>query len=333
MIAINSDSEVLQHCIRWLEQGLGVELVTVVRTWGSSPRPVGSLAAIREDGVLVGSVSGGCVEKQLSQAFKGRKTNRVTTHLISDSDAHRFGLACGGEIELMFETLTDPLPLRVLVQKLSNRIRISRTVSIGEELAELGEARREDTFVYNGRSLTRIFGPAWRVLIIGAGQLSRFTAEFALALDFEVVVCEPRPKFRESWGVSDVRLLTDEPHEAVINYGLDVQTAVLALTHDPNLDDMALLEALPGKSFYIGALGSQKNYQRRCERLAAVLEKHEISRLRGPVGLKIGSRTSAEIAVSIVADLVKVRARISGTSAVQHTFADSNKSAHISGWP
>ncbi|MCK5923243.1 MAG: XdhC family protein, partial [Methylococcales bacterium] len=143
---------------------------------------------------------------------------------------------------------------------------------------------------------------------------SRHTAEFALALDFDVVVCDPRSEFRVSWSVPAARLLDDAPHEAVTHYGLDVQTAVLALTHDPNLDDMALLEALPGDSFYVGALGSQRNYQRRCKRLSAILEEPEISRLRGPVGLKIGSRTSAEIALSIVAELVQFRAVINKAS-------------------
>lgn len=310
----NSDSAVLEQCIHWLEQGRGVELVTVARTWGSAPRPVGAMAAVRDDGALAGSVSGGCVEKQLAQAYRGQKNSRVFTHRIDDAEARRFGLACGGEIELVFETLTDPDPLRELLQSLSERKRIRRTVTIGEEQADICIAQRHDNFTYDGNVLSNVFGPSWRVLLIGAGELSRHTAEFALALDFDVVVCDPRPEFRVSWSVPAARLLDDAPHEAVTHYGLDVQTAVLALTHDPNLDDMALLEALPGDSFYVGALGSQRNYQRRCKRLSAILEEPEISRLRGPVGLKIGSRTSAEIALSIVAELVQFRAVINKAS-------------------
>ncbi|MEE9322562.1 MAG: XdhC family protein [Granulosicoccus sp.] len=309
----NSDSAVLEQCILWLEQGRGVELVTVARTWGSAPRPVGALAAVRDDGALAGSVSGGCVEKQLTQAFIGQKNSRVFTHRIDDAEARRYGLACGGEIELVFETLSDPAPLRELLQNLKARKRIRRTVTVGEEQADVCVAKRHDTFTYNGSVLGKVFGPSWRVLLIGAGELSRYAAEFALALDFDVVVCDPRPEFRASWSVPAASLLDNAPHEAVILYGLDVQTAVLALTHDPNLDDMALLEALPGDSFYVGALGSQRNYQRRCKRLSAILEESEISRLHGPVGLKIGSRTSAEIALSIVAELVQLRALISKT--------------------
>ena len=306
----NSDKEVLQHCITWLQQGHNVELVTVAKTWGSSPRPPGSLAAVREDGVLVGSVSGGCIEKQLAESFKGQDTNRVILHRINDADARRFGLACGGQLELVFETLSDPAPLVSLLRDVDSRHRVRRTVTLGDNKASVSLASRTDTFSFDGSSLSKIYGPSWQVLIIGAGQLSRYTAEFALALDFDVLVCEPRPEFQAAWNVIGAHLLTVEPHVAVLEHGTDLQTAVLALTHDPNLDDMALLEALPGNSFYVGALGSKNNYARRCKRLAALHEAHEIDRLPGPVGLKIGSRTSAEIALSIMAEVVLERATI-----------------------
>lgn len=304
----NSDHEVLKTAAGWLEQDRGVELVTVARTWGSSPRPPGSLAAIRDDGVLVGSVSGGCVEKQLSESFQNTDKSRAFTHRIDDEDARRFGLACGGELELVFETLHHARPLRDILAKLDRRERVKRQVHVGDQAASLIPADRGDMFSWDGQTLEQVFGPAWRVLIIGAGQLSRYTAEFALALDFEVVVCEPRPEFRQAWQVSGAELIELLPDDAVLKHAMDPQSAVLALTHDPNLDDLALLEALPGQAFYVGALGSKRNYERRCKRLVDLdVAEESVARLRGPVGLSIGSRTSAEIAISIVAELVQVK--------------------------
>lgn len=304
----NSHREVLTQCADWLEAGHGVDLVTVARTWGSSPRPPGSLAAVRDDGVLVGSVSGGCVEKQLCESFRGEGQAVSFTHRVDDEQARRFGLACGGQLELVFESLLDAAPLRDILTRLDKRQRVSRQVQVGSNTAVVDEAPRDAVFAWDGQQLRQVFGPAWRVLLIGAGQLSRYTAEFALALDFEVIVCEPRPEFRKTWAIDAAKLIDSLPDAAVLKYATDPQSAVLALTHDPNLDDLALMEALPGHAFYVGALGSTRNYERRCKRLAAVgLPAAAIARLRGPVGLAIGSRTSAEIAVSIAAELVQVR--------------------------
>ncbi len=304
----NSAEEVLESAAQWLETGHGVELVTVVRTWGSSPRPVGSIAAVRDDGVLVGSVSGGCVEKQLSESFRGQGASRTHTHTVDDEQARRFGLACGGELELVFETLMAAQPLRELLQRLSRRERVRRNVSIGNGEAVLESARRSDQFAWDGENLCQVFGPSWRLLVIGAGQLSRFTAEFALAIDFDVLVVEPREQFREAWNNPMVPVIPDSPDDAVLAYANDPNSAVLALTHDPNIDDLALMEALPSQAFYVGALGSVRNYEKRVKRLAGLdVPAEAIARLRGPIGLSIGSRTSAEIAISIMAELIQVR--------------------------
>ncbi len=304
----NSAEEVLESAAQWLESGHGVELVTVVRTWGSSPRPVGSIAAVRDDGVLVGSVSGGCVEKQLSESFRGQGASRTHTHKVDDEQARRFGLACGGELELVFETLSAAQPLRELLQRLSRRERVRRDVSIGNSEAVLERATRIDQFAWDGENMNQVFGPSWRLLIIGAGQLSRFTAEFALAIDFDVFVVEPREQFREAWNNPMVPVIPDSPDDAVLAYANDPNSAVLALTHDPNIDDLALMEALPSQAFYVGALGSVRNYEKRVKRLAGLdVPAEAIARLRGPIGLSIGSRTSAEIAISIMAELIQVR--------------------------
>ena len=314
----NSDLEVITMASDWLQAGHSVQLVTVVNTWGSSPRPVGSIAAVRDDGVLVGSVSGGCVEKQLAEKVTTehpdfKPTNpgvHTVVHRINDEQAQRFGLACGGELELVFEQLSTADALLELASQLSQRIRVCRFTNVqsGESTLQPVTDNGTAAFKFDGEQLTKIYGPQWRVLIVGAGQLSRYCAEFALALDCEVIVCEPRPGFQEAWQV-ECTLLTDmSPDDAVLKYATDSNSAVLALTHDPNVDDLAVLEALPSNAFYVGALGSRANNQRRCKRLRGLgLEHKDTDRLKGPVGLDIGSRTSAEIAISIVAQLVQLQ--------------------------
>lgn len=309
----NADQDVIETSIAWLEAGHQVDLVTVVNTWGSSPRPPGSLAAVREDGVLVGSVSGGCVEKQLAESFRGKPLSSVHSYHIDDQQARRFGLACGGELELVFEALNNAEPLKAVLTSLHNRQRVIRTTTIGTENSSIDKATPNDAFSYDGTTVKKVFGPDWQVLLIGAGQLSHYVAQFALATDFTVMVCDPRPEFQQAWDVSGTTLLTVEPHDAVLENAIDFNTAVLALTHDPNLDDMALLEALPQSCFYVGALGSKRNYERRCKRLANLLEPEHIQKLHSPIGIAIGSRTSAEIAISIVAQLVEKRSMASKT--------------------
>lgn len=325
----NSDQEVIEVANQWLELSHSIYLVTVVRTWGSSPRPVGSIAAVRDDGELVGSVSGGCVEKQLVEALIREReqlasvadtstttpVHGVSTMHVDDEQARRFGLSCGGELELIFEPFSTPCALQELAAVTSSRQTIRRTVnmSTGVSSLETIDVRPANNstdlrFKYDGSIVSKVFGPDWRILIIGAGQLSRYTAEFALALDYDVIVCDPRPGFKQAWRVDNVPVLDMSPDDAVVQYATDANSAVLALTHDPNVDDLALLEALPSKAFYVGALGSQRNYEKRKIRLAGLgLEDDDIDRLIGPIGLDIGSRTSAEIAISIIAHLIQSR--------------------------
>lgn len=323
----NSDQEVIEVANEWLQSGHAIYLVTVVRTWGSSPRPVGSIAAVRNDGELVGSVSGGCVEKQLVESLlreraKNQSTDasslatmnqKISTLHVDDEQARRFGLSCGGELELVFEPLTSANALSELNEANQKRQTLRRTVNLDTGQAQLqrfndSATAPDNRFEFTGSTVSKVFGPDWRILIIGAGQLSRYTAEFALALDYDVLVCDPRPGFKQAWQVANVPVLDMSPDDAVLAHATDSNAAVLALTHDPNLDDLALLEALPSKAFYVGALGSKRNYEKRVKRLAGLgLESDAIDRLVGPIGLDIGSRTSAEIAISIVAHLIKAR--------------------------
>ncbi len=304
----NSSQDVLEAAVSWLAQGFAVELVTVLRTWGSSPRPPGSIAAIREDGVMAGSVSGGCIETQLSEQFKVQSVPQVHTHRIDDQEAKRFGLACGGELELLFETLTNESGVSQVLELLAKRERVVRQLTTDTQIVQVNVAAEDDVFDWQAPTLTQVFGPSWQLLIVGAGELSRYTARFAQALDFEVIVVEPRPKFFASWDIDEVPIVSISPDDAVLQYASDKHSAVLALSHDPNIDDLALMEALPSHAFHVGALGSTRNYEKRCKRLLGLdVPQESIERLKGPVGLSIGARGSAEIAVSIVAELIQVR--------------------------
>jgi len=306
----NSDTEVLNKAIEWLDDGHAVELVTVAKTWGSSPRPPGSIAAIRSDGHLVGSVSGGCIEKQLAIRIDDTDRAQAFSHEISDDEARKYGLPCGGHLELVFENLTDSSELKKIQSAISNRKRLSRTVNLQAASSlpavTYEEVDRTVEFHYDDNSIRKVFGPGWRMLLIGGGQLSRYVAQFAQALDYDVIVCEPREEYASSFDVPGCTLVTSLPEDAVLEYATDHQSVVLALTHDSNLDDSALVEALPSNAYYVGALGSRANNQRRRKRLKDIGVEN-VNRLHGPVGLAIGSRSAAEIAISIVAELVQLR--------------------------
>jgi xanthine dehydrogenase accessory factor len=296
----------------WLNDGYAVDLVTLVRTWGSAPRPVGSLAAVRGDGAIVGSVSGGCVEKQLAARHRRAATDQaglqLVEHEVSREQALRFGLSCGGTLHLVFEPLEHHEPLVRILDALQQRQRVVREVNLQSGVVEIRAASRDDEFVYDGRLLRKVFGPRWRLLLIGAGQLSRHVAEMAQALDYEVIVCEPRNDFLPAWHTPEAIVTSLSPDDAVDRYARDPQSAVLALTHDPNLDDIAMMQALPSEAFYVGSLGSVRNNENRRKRLLALdLSQSEVDRLHGPIGLPIGSRTPAEIAISILAELTAVR--------------------------
>jgi xanthine dehydrogenase accessory factor len=288
-----------------------VWLVTVIETWGSAPRPPGALLALRGDGLVVGSVSGGCVEDDLIERV--RHGDRVATpslvaYGVTKEEAARFGLPCGGNLRLVQEPLTDTRWIDEVLARTARHELVARTLDLKTGRVTVSSATRGERFVFDGQSLRALFGPRWRLLLIGAGQLSRSVAQIALMLDFEVICCDPRQEYHSGWNVPGTVFSKAMPDDLVVDLQLDPHSAVVALTHDPKLDDMALLEALKSSAFYVGALGSRSNSARRRERLALFdLSAEEIDRLHGPVGLDLGGRTPAEIAVSIVAEIVAVR--------------------------
>jgi xanthine dehydrogenase accessory factor len=309
----SADREVLTAAGEWLDAGHGVYLVTVARTWGSSPRPPGSLLAVRAaDGAWVGSVSGGCVEEDMAARLAAHGAHMTLPALecygVSAEQTHRFGLPCGGRLELVVERLAGIAPLRAVLRALDERRAVLRRLCLATGEASLHPPDGVEEFRFETDNVYKLFGPTWRLLLIGAGQLSRFVAQIAEALDYEVVVCDPREDYAAAWRVPGARLDTRSPDEAVQAHAGDARSAVLALTHDPRLDDLALMEALRSPAFYVGALGSRANSARRRARLASLdLPAAAVARLHAPIGLPLGSRTPAEIAVAILAELTAVR--------------------------
>jgi len=306
------DLEVLRRSADWLDQGRRVLLVTVVKTWGSSPRPEGAMLAVRDDGLVAGSVSGGCIEDDIVDRTRreGLTLTRAeaVTYGVTADEARRFGLPCGGTIQLVLEPLQRSSGMRTLLREIEAGHLVARRLDLATGGATLHPARATDGLVFDGTTLTTIHGPRYRMLVIGASQLSKYLAQIAVGLDYQVTVCDPREEYMETWDIPGVSLVRTMPDDTVVAMALDERCAVVALTHDPKLDDLALMEALKSRAFYVGALGSRANNAKRRERLREFdLSDEEIARLHGPIGLYIGSRTPPEIAISILAEVTAVK--------------------------
>jgi len=308
------DLRVLGDVLAWRQAGRRVTLVTVVETWGSAPRPPGALLAVRDDGVVSGSVSGGCVEDDLIARIKAGEYDSLShpsmvAYGVSKEEAARFGLPCGGTLRLVQEPVSDVGWIQEVLQRTASHQLVARTLTLATGQVTLHDASRSDAMQFDGSTLTTLFGPRWRLLLIGAGQLSQAVAHMAGLLDFEVLVCDPREEYAATLGLDGVTRVLGMPDDVVKELVPDAHTAIVALTHDPKLDDMALMEALNSQAFYVGALGSQRNQDTRKKRLMEHfdLSAEAVARLHGPVGLRIGAKTPAEIAVSIVAEIVQVK--------------------------
>jgi len=308
------DLRVLSDVLAWKQAGHRVTLVTVVETWGSAPRPPGALLAVRDDGGVSGSVSGGCVEDDLiarirAGEYADLQRPSLVAYGVTKEEASRFGLPCGGTLRLVQEPVRETQWIEAVLQGTAGYALLARTLTLATGEVTLREAHRGEALHFDGNHLTTFFGPRWRLLLIGAGQLSQCVAQMAQALDYEVLVCEPRQEYKAGWSLPGVTHLSGMPDDVVLEICPDAHTAIVALTHDPKLDDMALLEALNSPAFYVGALGSRRNQQARKQRLAEHfgLSEAALARLHGPVGLRLGAKTPSEIAVSVIAELVQVK--------------------------
>jgi xanthine dehydrogenase accessory factor len=325
----NLDVMVLRTLQGWRAAGRRALLATVVRTWGSSPRPVGSIMALCEDGSVVGSVSGGCIEDDLiDRHTRAYAQGAPTANAVGDKDhsipsgpptfvkygvtadeAHRFGLPCGGTLELLLEYDPAPDSLAILITALEAGRLMQRSVRLVDGAVTLTPAAAPTELVVDAERLTNTFGPEYRMLLIGAGQLAEYLATMALFNGFAVTVCDPREEYRGSWNVPAATVVSDMPDDVVLAFKPDRRSCVVALTHDPKLDDLALLEALNTDAFYVGGIGSRRNNEARRARMIEHFDQTEesLARLRGPIGIYIGSKTPPEIAVSVMAEILAVK--------------------------
>ena len=304
------DLDVLQRALEWKRAGRGVWFVTVAQTFGASPRPPGSLLAMRDDGIIVGSVSGGCIEDDLVSRraeYAGRKPH-FAAYGVTSEEARRFGLPCGGELEVIIEPEVPAADFEALLAHIGTGKIVGRRVDLASGAWSFAPARPSDDCERTATQFTSVHGPRWRMLVIGASEIAHYLAEVAATVDFQVFVCDPREEYRTAWRVTGTQWIGGMPDDAVLAFKPDGHSVILTVSHDPKLDDMALLEALKSEAFYVGAVGSKQTSADRRKRLADFeLTAREIARLRGPVGLTIGSRTPPEIALSILADLIATR--------------------------
>jgi len=314
------DEEVLDAVLGWLQAGESCWLATVIETWGSSPRPVGSLFACNSAGRVVGSLSGGCVEDDLLEKLTTGQLARTAPQYfrygITAEETEKFGLPCGGALHIVIEPLQDdPATLehfRHLTGALRIRHRVRREVDLARGSRRCVDVDRHEPLRWDpdAQHLAHTCGPRYQLFIIGAGMVSKYLAELALKLDYQVRVCDPRAHLLDDFGVPGVECINDMPDDAVRAYASDPDSAIVALTHDPRIDDMGLMEALRTDAFYVGAMGSTRTSAARRERLRALdLTDAEIDRLHAPIGLPIGSKTPPEIAIAIIAELIAERQR------------------------
>lgn len=309
------DDEILQ-ALAWADAGHSVAVATVVKTWGSSPRPAGSHLVVRDDMRFVGSVSGGCVEGAVVQAaleVMEEGSSQLLEFGVSDAQAWEVGLACGGRIEVRVDALPRELFLELQARREAKEPVVAATHldSGAQELRGVDDAgaatalRQDRAQVVDGWFL-RPYNPALRLVIVGAVHIAASLTRMARECGYAVHVIEARRAFAASWTL-DTPVLTDWPDDALRSIGPDARTAVVLLTHDPKLDDPALHVALASPCFYIGALGSRRTHGARLERLReAGYDDAALARIHGPLGLAIGSRSPSEIALSALAQITAV---------------------------
>ena len=323
------NEDVLNTAIEWLKNGKGVAIATVVGTWGSSPRPAGSLLAVTEDGAFVGSVSGGCVEGAVVEHGLGiirGGPNQLLDFGISNDRAWEVGLACGGEMKVFvgaapsvreLERMLNERPIAVVTDLVSGARELvspdSAVGTLGLSGAETAAARQalrqnQGQMISSERPLfAAVYNLPLRMVIVGAVHVAQTLAPMAVLAGFDVTVIDPRHSFATEARFPGITLLDDWPDDAMAKIALDSRTAVVTLTHDPKLDDPALAAALRSESFYIGALGSRRTHAKRVDRLKTVgLDDAAISRIHAPIGLPLGGRKASEIAVAILAEVIGV---------------------------
>ncbi|AZL57607.1 XdhC/CoxI family protein [Tabrizicola piscis] len=317
--------QIPEAALAWHRAGAGAALATVVETWGSAPRPAGSQLAISGTGDMVGSVSGGCVEGAVvTEALEALtdRTPRLLTFGVSDETAFAAGLACGGTIRILVEPVGDgatALPEPILADLVTARAAaraaalVTTLATWTRQLVTPGQDAAVDARLKSDRSgmeedgrFIAVHNPPLRLIVVGAVHIAQPLLTIARECGYACTLIDPRAAFGSSERFPGETLLDDWPDEALASLAPDARTAIVTLTHDPKLDDPAIHAALKSPAFYLGCLGSKKTHAKRLDRLtAAGFTPEENARIHAPVGLDIGAKSPAEIAVSIMAQITQ----------------------------
>lgn len=285
----------------WLAAGHGVAIATVVETWGSAPRRVGSHLVVRDDGLFEGSVSGGCVEGDvIANALEliGEGGFRRLEYGVADAAAWEVGLACGGRIAVLVQVIHPGCFPAELLDRLADARRDGREVVLSTDAD--GRTREGEI----GGDFVNRYPPPLRLAIVGAVHIAQALVPMARLLGYDVMVVDPRGLFGAASRFGDIDIDGHWPDEALADWRPNAASAIVTLTHDPKLDDPALLAALASPAFYIGALGSRRTHAARLERLAAAgVAPEQLARIHGPAGLDLGAAGPAEIALSVAAQM------------------------------
>lgn len=329
------DEETLQRLVHWLEAGQHGFLITVVKAWSSSFHSIGAQLAVSSEGRSAGSLCAGWVEEDLRQRLPIESPCRpeVITYGANAEPPRNRPLPREGTLQLVIEPVRSPDNLKQILAAIARREVVCRHLDMGSGYAETFPGQPDSQLHFNGKTLITVYSPRWRLLLIGATASAHYLAQMALALDYEVIVCEPRPEYADSWDLPSTELRTDMPDEMVREFALDPCGAVVAMTHDPQLDEMALREALESKFFYVGALSAQIGNEHSQKPLAQRLEwtPTQLSRLHSPAGLPINAHTPAEIALSILAEITALRhaREHSTTTSTKQALAKASSGFHL----
>lgn len=291
----------LARAAEWRGAGHALALATVVRTWGSAPRRVGSLLLVRDDGLFEGSVSGGCVEGAVIEAARARIEaggGELLSFGVASETAWEVGLACGGEIAILVQAVDDSGFPPALLDRLATERAAGRALTLATDFAT-GRTAEADSGDFVHR-----FDPPLRLMLVGAVHISQALAPMAAALGHSILIVDPRGAFAAGPRFAGFAVDGRWPDEALADWAPDAASAVVTLTHDPKLDDVALAAALRSPAYYIAALGSRKTHAARLERLAAQgFGPADLARIHGPAGLDIGAANPGEIALSVAAQM------------------------------
>ena len=302
-----SEVEILERGQHWLEEGERVVLATVAHTWGSSPRPPGAVMVMSESGRIAGSVSGGCIEDELLARVREDFPRGFET-IEYNSDTTRT-LPCGGRLLLTLEPLAAIPDLATMMNALRDGASIVRRLDLERRSVAWAPADDEARTRLDEQVLNVVYEPAWRLVVVGAGELASWVCRFASLLDYAIAVCEPRPDYREAWNLGEYPVASDYPDDFIAARGCDAHTAIVALTHDPKVDDLAMLEGLRTQAFYVGALGSGRTTAKRAARLIEHfgMTDDDVKRIRGPIGIDLKTRKPSEIALAVMTDITAAR--------------------------